>query len=69
MASKGYFKTVKTASKNASITAEIKKAYATPKFPVSECRAKVAKRFGENAIALSGPRQGQEVLPIASATS
>ena len=61
MASKGMFKTVKTASKNASVMKEIKAAYATKQFPTNECRAIIAKRFGENAIALSGPDKGKNL--------
>jgi len=58
MHNKGLFTVVKTAGKNASVVSEIKAAYLTPKFPYEECRAKIAKRFGEDAIALSGPNKG-----------
>jgi hypothetical protein len=61
MNSKGLFNVVKTASKNVSVSDEIKLAYATPKFPLQECRAKVSKMYGENAIALSGPNRGKNL--------
>lgn len=61
MHDKGFFKVVKTASKNATITNEIKAAYAAKVFPMDECRAKIAKRYGENAISMSGPHKGKKL--------
>jgi hypothetical protein len=60
--SKGAFKAIKVASKNTSVVAEFQKAYKVAgKFPVESCREKVARRYGENAIALSGPCKGDKL--------
>jgi hypothetical protein len=62
MDKKGYFQQVKTASKNSSVIAEFKKAYTVNgKFPIESCREKLARRYGENAIAVSGPCKGDKL--------
>tara|TARA_B100000614_G_scaffold262909_1_gene300791 strand:+ start:255020 stop:260860 length:5841 start_codon:yes stop_codon:yes gene_type:complete len=65
MNNEGTFKTVKTASKNESISKTFKEVYAFgpgDKFPVESCREKLARRFGEDAIALSGPCHGSNLV-------
>ncbi len=62
---KGLFKTVKTASKDESVISLFKKAYTLGpdgKFPIESCREKLARRFGENAVALSGPCSGDNLV-------
>ena len=63
MQDKGLFKVVKTASTNSSVVEEISKNYKfAGKFPEESCREKIARRFGENAIALSGPNKGEKLV-------
>lgn len=59
----GAFAQVKTASTAINALGEFKKAYAMPasKFPVEMCREKIARRFGENAVAMCGPCEGQNL--------
>ena len=62
------FASIKTASaKNStSIVDEIvKTAQAYGKFPTEECMEKIARRYGENAIALSGPCEGKSLAECA----
>jgi hypothetical protein len=63
MESAGAFKQVKTASKTVNASTEFKLAFAIPtdKFPMESCREKLARRFGEDAVALSGPCEGQNL--------
>lgn len=62
MQSKGLFRTVKTASKSASVVEQIKNTFKfAGKFPIESCREKIARRFGDNAIALSGPNKGENL--------
>jgi hypothetical protein len=59
---KGLFRAVKTASKDSSVVAEFKKASAVDgEFPVRKCREKIANRYGEGAIAISGPCKGEKL--------
>jgi len=57
----GALKNIKTASKTSSIIDEYKVAYGGygENFPIESCREKLARRFGENAVALSGPCEGK----------
>jgi len=57
----GSFKEVKTAAKNSSIMKEYKVAFGGygDSFPIESCIEKLARRFGENALALSGPCEGK----------
>src|SRR5690606_11602500 len=43
------------------VSKDIKTAYSVKSFPTNECRALIAKRFGENAIAMSGPDKGKNL--------
>jgi hypothetical protein len=63
MKAAGAFQTVKTASKTINVTAEMKSAYAMPNslFPMCNCHEKLARRFGENAVAMSGPCEGKNL--------
>lgn len=59
MNDKGMLRRVKTASVEGSALRHFKKAYGIgDKFPVERCRELIARRFGQNAIALSGPDEG-----------
>lgn len=59
MNEKGLLRRVKTASVEGSALRHFKKAYSIgDKFPTERCRELIARRFGENAIALSGPDEG-----------
>jgi len=57
----GSLKTIKTASKEGSILGDYKLAYGGygDKFPIESCIEKLARRFGENAVCLSGPDEGK----------
>jgi intein/homing endonuclease len=57
----GALKTIKTASKHGSIVGDFKLAYGNwgDKFPYESCLEKLARRFGENAVCLSGPDEGK----------
>jgi len=57
----GSLKTIKTASKEGSVFEDYKLAYGGygKKFPIESCIEKLARRFGENAICLSGPDEGK----------
>jgi hypothetical protein len=62
MEAKNLFATVKTASKNSSVVAEYKKAFTVEgKFPIESCREKIARRYGEEAVAISGPCKGEKL--------
>jgi hypothetical protein len=67
----GALKQIKTASKRessvisefkkiAGFNEELNKAFFN-KFPIETCRRKLANRFGQNAVALSGPCEGQNL--------
>lgn len=59
MNDKGLLNRVKTASVENGTLKEFKKAYNIgDKFPTERCRELIARRFGEEAIALSGPDEG-----------
>lgn len=59
MNNKGLLNRVKTASVESGTLNEFKKAYSIgDKFPTERCRELIARRFGEDAIALSGPDEG-----------
>jgi len=62
MKAKGLLNTTKTASKGSSVLARLKKTAAFGnKFPIETCREKIARKFGENALALSGPCEGSNL--------
>lgn len=62
LASKGHFNIVKTASKNVSVLSEFQSQYKIAgTFPTDACRQKLANRYGENAVALSGPCKGEKI--------
>ena len=64
MNNKGLLNRVKTAS-NQSVLADFKKTASLGvgvDFPVENCRELLARRFGENAIALSGPDEGENLV-------
>lgn len=58
-------KMVKTASKKGSVLAEFKNTFASfdsaDAFPTEACREIIARKFGEDAIALSGPDEGKNL--------
>lgn len=57
----GNLKTIKTASKNGSVVSDYKLAYGNwgESFPMESCVEKLARRYGENALCLSGPDEGK----------
>jgi len=59
----GALKPVKLAGKDSSITQEYKLAYGDygDNFPTELCIEKLARRFGENAVCLSGPDEGKSL--------
>lgn len=59
----GSMNLIKTAAKESSVLSDLKVAFGGygDKFPVESCREKLARRFGENALALSGPCEGQPI--------
>ena len=59
----GALKTIKTASKEGSVIDDYKLAYGGygDKFPIESCIEKLARRFGENAVCLSGPDEGKSL--------
>ena len=58
---KGALKEIKTANKEGSIVDDYKVAFGGygDKFPIETCIEKIARRYGENALALSGPCEGK----------
>jgi len=60
----GSLKEIKTADKLGSVLGDYKKAYSIfgDKFPVESCREKIARRYGENSLAISGPCEGQPLV-------
>ena len=58
---KGALKEIKTASKEGSIIADYKTAFGDygDSFPLETCIEKISRRYGENALALSGPCEGK----------
>ncbi len=63
MQAAGKLNMVKTASRKVTALAEFKHAFAMPasKFPAASCREAVARRFGKEAAAISGPCEGQNL--------
>lgn len=62
MNDKGLLRRVKTASAKNSVLGHFKEAYGIgDKFPTERCRELIARRFGENAVALSGPDEGENL--------
>ena len=59
----GSLATIKTASKEGSVIDDYKLAFGGygSDFPCDSCIEKLARRFGENAIALSGPCEGKNL--------
>lgn len=59
----GALKTIKTANKEGSVLKDYKLAYGGygNKFPIESCIEKLARRFGENAVCLSGPDEGKSL--------
>ncbi len=57
----GSLKTIKTASKEGSIIEDYKLAYGGygNKFPIESCIEKLSRRFGKDAVCLSGPDEGK----------
>jgi len=52
----------KLASKVGTVVDDYKKAFSVSgTFPIESCREKLARRFGENALALSGPCEGKPI--------
>jgi len=62
MKEKGLLNNIKTASKGSSVINSLKKtAGFGSKFPIETCREKIARKYGENALALSGPCEGSNL--------
>ena len=62
MKNKGLLNNIKTASKGETILSGLKKTAAFgSKFPIETCREKIARKYGENALALSGPCEGSNL--------
>ena len=63
MSETGALKRVKTASKEGTVIDDYKVAYGTfgDKFPVESCIEKLARRFGQDAVCLSGPDEGKNL--------
>jgi len=61
MQQKGLLKTVKTASSESVLNGLKKFAGFGSKFPIETCREKIARKYGENALALSGPCEGEQL--------
>jgi len=59
----GSLNLVKVASKQGSVLEDYKVAYGVygDSFPIESCREKLARRYGKNALALSGPCEGQPI--------
>jgi hypothetical protein len=58
----GAFKQIKTASKNSSVIKTYKQAMAPlENFPEEICRERIYRRFGQDAVALSGPFEGENL--------
>lgn len=57
----GELKPIKTASKEGSVLKDYKLAYGNygDKFPIESCIEKLSRRFGKNAVCLSGPDEGK----------
>ena len=65
MANSGSLKEIKTASKNGTVLDEYKKVLAfVPEgsFPTESCREVLSRKWGEDAIALSGPDEGSNLV-------
>jgi len=65
MSNKGLLNRVKTASNEVTVLKEFKKAHSFgpgDTFPTENCRELLARRFGENALALSGPDEGENLV-------
>jgi hypothetical protein len=65
MNAKGLFKNVKTASSDNVISGLQKTAGFGSKFPIETCMEKIARKFGENAVAMSGPCEGKPLAECA----
>ena len=61
MKEKGLIKNVKLASSESLVNGLKKVASFGSKFPIETCRAKIASKYGENALALSGPCEGKNL--------
>jgi len=63
MKNTGALNQVKLADKNSSITEEYKLAYSGygSKFPIESCIEKLARRYGQDSVALSGPCEGSSL--------
>ena len=59
----GFLKAIKTASKEGSVIEDYKLAYGGygDKFPIESCIEKLSRRFGTNAVCLSGPDEGKSL--------
>ncbi len=59
----GSLKTIKIAGKEGSVLEDYKLAYGGygDKFPIESCIEKLARRFGKNAVCLSGPDEGKSL--------
>jgi len=58
------FASTSVSVKEGSVLADYKKTYASAygeKFPIESCREKLARRYGKNALALSGPCEGKPI--------
>tara|TARA_Y100000310_G_scaffold72876_2_gene69046 strand:- start:8022 stop:15224 length:7203 start_codon:yes stop_codon:yes gene_type:complete len=67
----GALKNIKIASKDEpDVLAQFKQAYHTygDDFPMETCLEKLSRRFGENALALSGPCEGKSLAPCVCAS-
>jgi hypothetical protein len=62
MQQKGLLNTVKTASSDSGLLNDLRKtASFGSKFPIETCREKIARKYGENALAMSGPCEGKNL--------
>lgn len=61
MKNKGLLNPVKLASKNSLLNGLKKTASYGGKFPIETCREKIARKYGENALAMSGPCEGKNL--------
>jgi len=61
MKDKGLLSPVKTASKSSVLSGLKKTAAFEGKFPIETCREKIARKYGENALAMSGPCEGKNL--------
>jgi hypothetical protein len=65
MKDKGLLKTVKTASAQDMLDGMRKTAGFGDKFPMETCMEKIARKYGENALAMSGPCAGKPLAECA----